>query len=499
MISAAGNAVTPSARAAALRSTALATSLALAVGLSACAADACGQAQGSAAEAAADRAQCRPEYAAKNTAPRPAQPPGIPRPSQPRARAAPAMAPATRQHAALPPPTRKPTVRRPRSPRRRRPRRPTPMRWKTSSNWCASTSRRTRPRLEAAISDPVAQEARRMDHPAQRRQRRLGRALSRVHHRPIRAGRRRPSCAGASRRRCGTTIATTPPSWAWFENETPLSAKGKFSLARAMIARGDRANAERLVRDAWRSDPMSEDTESAALDLFGALLTPGDHKARMDFLLYGSEHEAALRAAKRLGARPGRAGEGAHRGLSQGLQHQGAARSGAARTARRSRLHLQQDPAAAPRREIRRGRAADAGRAEGSRPPVQSRRMVDRTAAAVAQDARHRRAPHRLSDRARRRAARARHLQDRAGIHRGLDRAALPDRPCDGRAAFCAHRRRQRQPDRAGARRLLAGPRRRGRRPLPGGARRLHARPPSNRPAITASWRAPSSACRRSS
>ena len=90
--------------------------------------------------------------------------------------------------------------------------------------------------------------------------------------------------------------------WSWFENESPLSAKGKFSLARAMIARGDRANAERLVRDAWRNDSMSEDTESTALDLFGALLTPGDHKARMDLLLYGSEHEAALRAAKRLGA-----------------------------------------------------------------------------------------------------------------------------------------------------------------------------------------------------
>ena len=90
--------------------------------------------------------------------------------------------------------------------------------------------------------------------------------------------------------------------WAWFENESPLSAKGKFSLARAMIGRGDRANAERLVRDAWRNDSMSEDTESTALDLFGALMTPGDHKARMDLLLYGSEHEAALRAAKRLGS-----------------------------------------------------------------------------------------------------------------------------------------------------------------------------------------------------
>src|SRR5258708_27351622 len=47
---------------------------------------------------------------------------------------------------------------------------------------------------------------------------------------------------------------------------------------------------------------MSEDTESTVLDLSGALRTPGDHKARMDLLLYSSEHEAALRAAKRLGA-----------------------------------------------------------------------------------------------------------------------------------------------------------------------------------------------------
>ena len=91
-------------------------------------------------------------------------------------------------------------------------------------------------------------------------------------------------------------------AWSWFENESPISAKGRFMLAKAMLERGDRANAERLVRDAWRSDPMSEDTENNALDQFGALLTPGDQKARMDTLLYGSETEAALRAAKRLGA-----------------------------------------------------------------------------------------------------------------------------------------------------------------------------------------------------
>jgi peptidoglycan lytic transglycosylase len=91
--------------------------------------------------------------------------------------------------------------------------------------------------------------------------------------------------------------------WSWFANESPVSAKGKFALARVMIGRGERANAERLVRDAWRNDSMSEETENTALDLFGALLTPGDQKARMDLMLYGTDQEAAaLRAAKRLGS-----------------------------------------------------------------------------------------------------------------------------------------------------------------------------------------------------
>jgi soluble lytic murein transglycosylase len=91
--------------------------------------------------------------------------------------------------------------------------------------------------------------------------------------------------------------------WSWFENESPISAKGRLALAKAMMARGDRGNAERLVREAWRNDPMSEETESVALDMFGAFLTAGDHKARMDTLLYGTENESAgMRAAKRLGS-----------------------------------------------------------------------------------------------------------------------------------------------------------------------------------------------------
>jgi len=91
--------------------------------------------------------------------------------------------------------------------------------------------------------------------------------------------------------------------WSWFENESPISAKGRLALARAMMGRGDRANAERLVREAWRSDPMSEDTETVALDMFGPFVSAGDQKARMDNFGYTTDNEAAaMRAAKRLGA-----------------------------------------------------------------------------------------------------------------------------------------------------------------------------------------------------
>lgn len=88
----------------------------------------------------------------------------------------------------------------------------------------------------------------------------------------------------------------------WFGNEEPVSGKGRLVLARVLLARGDRHGTERLVREAWRGDPLSGDTESAALDMFGALISGGDHRARMDYALYANDAEIALRAAHRLGA-----------------------------------------------------------------------------------------------------------------------------------------------------------------------------------------------------
>ena len=141
--------------------------------------------------------------------------------------------------------------------------------------------------------------------------------------------------------------------WAWFENQSPISAKGKFALAKVMIARGDRTNAERLVREAWRNDGMSEDTEIVALDQFGALLTAGDHKARMDSLLYGTEQEAGgMRAAKRLGSGHVALAKARIAANKKSSNLKALLDAVPQRTAQRPRLHVRQDPVAPPRREI---------------------------------------------------------------------------------------------------------------------------------------------------
>jgi soluble lytic murein transglycosylase len=280
--------VTPKARAAALRSTALATSLALAVGLSALTAD---------AWATSKVPLPKPRPIARNVVPKTLTAVAKSAP----AATAHALEPATRQHAALPPPVRQPSA-------------PPPAMAATSSTSQADTDavesvielvRKHKPaeatEAEAAISDPVARKLaewiilRSDDNGASVERYRA--FLSANPSWPSQTFlRRRGEAALWDDHRDDATV------WAWFENDSPLSAKGRFALARAMIARGDRANAERLVREAWRNDSMSEDTESTALDLFGALLTAGDQKARMDLMLYGSEHDAALRAAKRLGS-----------------------------------------------------------------------------------------------------------------------------------------------------------------------------------------------------
>jgi soluble lytic murein transglycosylase len=83
--------------------------------------------------------------------------------------------------------------------------------------------------------------------------------------------------------------------------DKPVSAKGRFALGRALLAQGDRAGAQALIRDAWRTESMPFDAEEEILETFGDLITPADDKARMEHWLYANDTNTALRAAIRLG------------------------------------------------------------------------------------------------------------------------------------------------------------------------------------------------------
>src|ERR1035437_6037770 len=87
-----------------------------------------------------------------------------------------------------------------------------------------------------------------------------------------------------------------------FTGGQPASAKGRFALARVLLAEGDRNGADRQVREAWRSQELSEHVEAEALDAFREVLTREDHRARMDKRIGAKDFSGAMRAARRLGS-----------------------------------------------------------------------------------------------------------------------------------------------------------------------------------------------------
>jgi len=87
-----------------------------------------------------------------------------------------------------------------------------------------------------------------------------------------------------------------------FIGNAPLTAKGRFALARALLSGGDAEGAAREVRKAWASDELTDRTESDVLEAFPNLLTPEDHRARMDKRIGAKDMGAASRAAHRLGS-----------------------------------------------------------------------------------------------------------------------------------------------------------------------------------------------------
>jgi soluble lytic murein transglycosylase len=111
---------------------------------------------------------------------------------------------------------------------------------------------------------------------------------------------------GALRRRAEAALWQQPADWRtvveFFKSEPPHTGKGRLALARALLAEGDRGGAEATLREAWRKDSFSADTEAQARDTFAALITPYDEKARMDARFDVEDEDGGMRAARLLGA-----------------------------------------------------------------------------------------------------------------------------------------------------------------------------------------------------
>ncbi|MER2604515.1 MAG: lytic transglycosylase domain-containing protein [Siculibacillus sp.] len=86
-----------------------------------------------------------------------------------------------------------------------------------------------------------------------------------------------------------------------FQGSRPYSNRGRILLARALVAKGRKADAAQWARYAYRDDKLTDDEASILENEFGSLLQPGDFKARFDMALLKGRAGDAMRAARKLG------------------------------------------------------------------------------------------------------------------------------------------------------------------------------------------------------
>lgn len=82
---------------------------------------------------------------------------------------------------------------------------------------------------------------------------------------------------------------------AYFQSYPPQTASGHLRYALALNAAGRREDANAAVRRAWTSGTLDDYETSRALAMFPGAITPADHDARMDRLLWSGATAAASR------------------------------------------------------------------------------------------------------------------------------------------------------------------------------------------------------------
>ena len=81
----------------------------------------------------------------------------------------------------------------------------------------------------------------------------------------------------------------------YFQRFPPMTSAGRVRFADALAAVGRRAEAQSVARDAWVQGSLSVADEARVLAAYSAALSPADHDARMDRLLWAGATTAAAR------------------------------------------------------------------------------------------------------------------------------------------------------------------------------------------------------------
>lgn len=87
-----------------------------------------------------------------------------------------------------------------------------------------------------------------------------------------------------------------------FGGTPPLTKDGTLLLARAHVALGDAKGARAVLAPFWRSEKLEAADEQAIIREFGRVLTAGDHRARMEQMLFYERVSSAERVAGLSGA-----------------------------------------------------------------------------------------------------------------------------------------------------------------------------------------------------
>ena len=82
-----------------------------------------------------------------------------------------------------------------------------------------------------------------------------------------------------------------------FGTTKPTTVEGAILLSRALMEKGQKTRANRIIAPFWRNETLDKKTERIILGTVGSVLTRSDHRFRMHRLFYNDRIRAALRVA----------------------------------------------------------------------------------------------------------------------------------------------------------------------------------------------------------